>query len=145
MPINSGRKGIAASPAAPRGGFKARNFNGQGDASFGPPLGGYAARSRELEPDDEIVVPFRSRPFATTSTFIRGVTRDSTAAALPNCTVKLFRTSDDSLADQSVSDGSGNYSLRCLPGGGTFYVVAYLPGSPDVMGTGLKTLIGVYP
>jgi hypothetical protein len=43
--------------------------------------------------------------------------------------------------DQSVSDGSGNYSLICA-GSGTFYVVAYKAGGPDVAGTTVNTLIG---
>src|SRR3954454_12263498 len=73
---------------------------------------------------------------------ISGVTRDSTGAALGSCTVKLYRTATDVLVDTTVSDVSGNYSFPNVTPGDTYYVVAYLAGSPDVEGTTNNTLVG---
>lgn len=74
---------------------------------------------------------------------ISGVTRDSSGAALGSCVVKLYRTATDVLVDSTVSDGSGNYSFPNVTPGDTYYVVAYLAGSPDVEGTTNNTLVGV--
>lgn len=71
-----------------------------------------------------------------------GVTRDVNANPLGGCTVKLFRTSDNALMQTTVSDGSGNYSFQQVGIGSLYYVVAYLPGSPDVAGTTVRTLAG---
>lgn len=73
---------------------------------------------------------------------IAGVTRDSTGAALAGCTVHLFRTATDCEVDEIVSDGSGNYSFPNVTAAEGYYVVAYLPGSPDVAGTTVNTLLG---
>jgi hypothetical protein len=56
---------------------------------------------------------------------IAGVTRDGSGVALGNCTVKLYRTIDDSLAAVTTSDGSGNYQF---PASAVLqhYIVAYL-------------------
>jgi hypothetical protein len=80
-------------------------------------------------------------PFPTDhNPVVIGISRDSTGAALGNCVVKLYRTWDDVMINQTVSDGSGNFSLYALTSG-PYYVVAYLPGSPDVAGTTLNTLV----
>lgn len=84
---------------------------------------------------------FRSPPFSPTSIRVTGVTKDSTGTPIGACAVHLFRMVDDVEVDQSVSDGSGNYSLICA-GSGTFYVVAYLAGAPDLAGTTVNTLVG---
>ena len=73
---------------------------------------------------------------------IVGVTRDSSGAALGSCVVHLFRTVDDKLTEVQTSDGSGNFSFN-VGGGELYYVVAYLPGSPDRAGTTVNTLQGV--
>ncbi len=73
---------------------------------------------------------------------ISGVTRDSAAAPLGGCTVKLFRTRTDVEVDEVISDGSGNYSFPNVTAQDDYYVVAYLPGAPDRAGTTLNTLIG---
>ena len=72
---------------------------------------------------------------------IRGVTKDSTGAALGNCTVHLFRSADDSKSAEGVSDASGNYRLDASDRL-THYAVAYKAGSPDVAGTTVNTLTG---
>lgn len=72
---------------------------------------------------------------------LRGTTKDSGGSALGSCTLRLFRTADDSLAAQGLSDGSGNYVLGASPSV-LHYLVAYLTGSPDVAGTTVNTLVG---
>lgn len=84
---------------------------------------------------------FRSPRFSMTSIRVTGITKNSTGTPLGNCDVHLFRAADDAEVDQGVSDGAGNYSLICA-GSGTFYIVAYKAGSPDVAGTTVNTLIG---
>lgn len=74
---------------------------------------------------------------------ISGLTVDSGGAALGSCTVKLFRSGDSSFVAQTISDGSGNYSFTMGDNAGTFYVVAYKPGAPDVEGTTVNTLVAV--
>lgn len=76
---------------------------------------------------------------------IIGVTRDSSGVALAACTVKLYRTIDDAFIYQTISDGSGNYIFDGVQQGFTYYVVAYLVGSPDTAGTTLNTLVGTLP
>jgi hypothetical protein len=76
---------------------------------------------------------------------IAGVTRDGSRAPLPNCIVNLFYTGQvgagqDVLAATTRSDASGNYSFLIGPSL-QCYVVAYLPGSPDVSGTTVDTLV----
>lgn len=73
--------------------------------------------------------------------FISGVTKDSTGATLGGCTVKLFRTDNDTLYAQMISDASGNYSFS-VPNDTTYYVVSYKAGAPDVAGTTVNTLTG---
>lgn len=54
----------------------------------------------------------------------------------------LHRTLDDVKVEQTLSDGSGNFAFT-VGLGETYYVVAYLPGSPDRAGTTVNTLLGV--
>jgi hypothetical protein len=80
-------------------------------------------------------VPFEY-PFA-----IIGVTKDATGAALGNCALVLLRTADNSVAALGTSDGSGNYRLGASPSI-QHRLDAYLPGSPDVAGSSVNTLVG---
>ena len=74
---------------------------------------------------------------------IAGTTRDQYGSAIVSCTVKLFRTSDDSLVSQIVSDATtGAYLLSTQYYPDTHYVVAYKAGSPDIAGATVNTLIG---
>lgn len=72
---------------------------------------------------------------------ISGTTRDTNGAALGLCTVHLFRTSDDAELNVTTSDANGLFSFRVAQSV-QCYLVAYLPGSPDVAGTSLNTLTG---
>lgn len=98
------------------------------------------------------VVSFAEQPqgeYAQQNFFISGVTRDSTGAPLGYCTVRLFFTANDSVsgrsadveAAQTTSDANGNFSFTVQPGV-SYYIVAYLAGSPDVAGATLNTLVG---
>jgi hypothetical protein len=71
---------------------------------------------------------------------ITGTTVDANGAPLAGCTVQLFRTGDDSFVAELVSDGAGAYSFVMGDNAGTFYLVAYKPGSPDVAGTTVNTI-----
>jgi len=82
-------------------------------------------------------IPWNTKGFTPT---LSGVTRDSTGAALPGCTVDMFVTGTDTFIATTVSDGSGNFTLL-PPASGPYYLVAYLAGSPDVAGTTVNTLV----
>lgn len=73
---------------------------------------------------------------------ISGLTKDSTGAALGGCIVQLYRTADDVMVEETISDGSGNYAFSPRGVGALFYVIAYKAGSPDVAGTTVNTLQG---
>lgn len=85
-------------------------------------------------------MPFRSPPLDTRNPRITGVTRDSTSAVLGGCVVQLFRTIDDLLMGEAVSDATTGYYTLSAVGPGPFYIVAYKAGSPDVAGTTVNTL-----
>lgn len=84
--------------------------------------------------------PFRSSRLSTKNEIISGVTRDASGAPLGSCTVQLFRTPSDVLAQEQISDASGNYLFE-NPGSGPFYIVAYKQDAPDVAGTSVNTLL----
>lgn len=82
-------------------------------------------------------------PYPATNFRITGTTRDSTGVALGSCTVHWFRTSDDVELGITTSDASGLFAFAGVgqpPNG--YYLVAYKPGSPDVAGTTINTLVG---
>ena len=72
---------------------------------------------------------------------ISGVTRTSAGATLGNCAVHLFESATDIEIAQTTSDGSGNFTFVIGTNAGFFYIVAYKPGSPDVAGTSVNTLV----
>lgn len=93
------------------------------------------------------IQPFQFNPtFATNLVWwtISGQTLNSSINPLGGCTVTLFQTGTNLEIASQVSDGGGNYAFRLQAlTTATFYVVAYLPGSPDVAGTTVNTLVGV--
>jgi hypothetical protein len=70
-----------------------------------------------------------------------GQTLNASGAALGGCTVMLFNTATGQIVDTQVSDAGGNYKVTD-PNAVACFVVAYLPGSPDVAGTTINTLTG---
>ena len=74
---------------------------------------------------------------------LSGQTLDASSVALPGCKVEAFLTGPDAYIGDTVSDGAGNFSIPVGFNSGTFYLVAYKAGSPDVAGTTVNTLIAV--
>lgn len=58
------------------------------------------------------------------------------------CTVYAYRASDGSLVGQTISDGSGNYSI-VMPTNASFFVVAFKAGGPDVFGASDNNLVPI--
>ena len=82
---------------------------------------------------------------------IKGRTLDFAANPLANCTVVVLIVSKlvvnnnnyaNPVEATTTSDGSGNYSVD-VHGTGPYQVMAYLPGSPDVAGVTLDTVVPV--
>lgn len=74
---------------------------------------------------------------------ISGVTRDQYGSPVGSCTVKLFRTADDSLISQIVSDANSGAFLLSTPFfPDTHYVVAHKTGVPGIAGATGNTLMG---
>ena len=80
----------------------------------------------------------RARAKTPTSLRIAGVTKTGAAVALGSCTLKLYRTSDDSVVASTVSDASGNYEFRGISPLTEYYIA----GGPPVSGTTINTLTG---
>lgn len=98
-----------------------------------------AASRGAASPDRTLI--YRS-PGASANTAILGVTRDSTGSALGSCVVELFQTGGEIITAKTVSDAAGAFRFD-QPGSGPFFLVAYKPGSPDLAGTTVNTLIAV--
>lgn len=70
---------------------------------------------------------------------ISGTTKDSTGASLASCRIVALETGRisqenvEASVGETISDGSGNYSLP-VPMNIAYQLVAYKPGSPDVAG-----------
>lgn len=72
---------------------------------------------------------------------IRGVTKDSAGAVLPNCVVDLFyATGDKQRYASTVSDATGAYTFMSGDNVSTFFVVSYLDGVTPVAGTTVQSL-----
>jgi hypothetical protein len=71
-----------------------------------------------------------------------GVTLSATSGPIGGVTVNLYNTATGLLVDTQVSDSGGNFKVTD-PNGVQCYMVAYLPGSPDICGTTINELIGV--
>jgi ABC-type multidrug transport system permease subunit len=70
-----------------------------------------------------------------------GYTKNVAREALGNCVVKLYQTADDVVVAQTTSHPTSGFYEFTDPVTGPFYAVAYLPGSPDVAGTTVNTLM----
>lgn len=71
-----------------------------------------------------------------------GQTVNGSGAPVSGATVMLFNTSTNLNVDVQTTDAGGNYQLSD-PNATTNFVVAYLPGSPDVAGTTIDELTGI--
>lgn len=70
---------------------------------------------------------------------LTGVSRDSVGAALGSCQVLVYRTDTRALAAETISDGSGNWTVL-VDQPNRYFLVEYLAGTPDRFGTSLNTL-----
>lgn len=82
------------------------------------------------------------RPQTPTYLTLSGITRSSTGAVLPFCTVRLYRSDNDQFIDLVVSAADGSFTFTTIGPGQFYYEVAYLAGSPDVTGATVDTLQG---
>lgn len=76
---------------------------------------------------------------------VSGVTRDNAGAALGNCRVIVMDVGQQfvggpTIVGETVSDGGGNYSVS-VPLNTAYQAIAYRPGSPDVAGATVNTVI----
>lgn len=78
---------------------------------------------------------------------LSGVTKDSAGATLGNCRVVIFETGRIvvccmPVVAETISDGSGNYAVE-VPGNTGYQAIAYKPGSPDVAGVTVNTIVPI--
>ena len=89
-------------------------------------------------------IPVFPNPLSTPQRYVvTGTTRDSTRAPLGNCNVELFETASNKLRAVTTSDANGLFTIVSTVAPLAFFLVAYLPGSPDVAGTSVNTLTTV--
>lgn len=94
----------------------------------------------------DMLIPDRFGPLKIqdgnqTLKFVLGMAVDASDVPIANATVQAFRTSDDALAGEGVSRDDGSYAAPSRFGAGAHYIVAYKPGSPDIGGTTVNTLV----
>ena len=70
-----------------------------------------------------------------------GQTLNAAGSPLGGCTVQLFNTATGLLVDTQTSDAGGNYKVTD-PNNVACFMIAYLPGSPDIAGTTIDELTG---
>lgn len=73
--------------------------------------------------------------------YITGRTLAANGALLGGCTVTLFDTLTNLPVDIVISDASGNFSVKTPDLAKTYYITAYLAGSPSLSGSTLNTLV----
>lgn len=86
----------------------------------------------------DATVPY-SRVGARLVMTISGVSRDATGVALGGCRILVFRTADNTLVGETISDGAGAWSLTNIAPVGALFYVEYKAGAPDIFGTSPNT------
>jgi protocatechuate 3,4-dioxygenase beta subunit len=100
----------------------------------------------------DLVCTFKSPPLPDRQFTLSGQTLDLNGNPLPNCVIQLFYTGQSDaknnvltppgmLGATTTSDANGNFTFNIGPNR-QFQLVAYLPGSPDVAGVTVNTLVG---
>lgn len=109
---------------------------------YGAPAGSDGAASRDLNYPD-LYEPYSCDGEGTQSkNFLRGSCVDNTDVAVANAIVQGFRTADDVYLGEVQGNNDGTYSLGVEASKvTTCYLVAYKPGSPDIAGTTVNTLL----
>jgi len=73
---------------------------------------------------------------------IRGIVRDAAGLPKAGATVKLFRQSDDFMAQSMVSGVGGVYAFdRDKDDTNTYYTLSFLAGTPEVQGVSNRSLV----
>lgn len=72
---------------------------------------------------------------------VSGTVVNGAGTVVSGATVKLFRADNDQKIAQTTSGADGTFVFWPMNNGVTYYVVAYLAGSPDIEGTTINTLI----
>lgn len=87
---------------------------------------------------------FGFMPMPPMRLIISGVTKNgSNGSIIGSCTVTLYRTLDDMVFEEVVSDAvTGAYTFSAIGPSETYYIVAYKAGIPDLSGTTVNTLFG---
>lgn len=88
-----------------------------------------------------IGAPVLGSPALLAGFVLAGVTRDSAGDPLGSCVVQLFRTADDVLMEEKVSEADGSFFFLVSDISTEHYIVAYKAGTPDRAGTTLNTLV----
>lgn len=104
----------------------------------GSPLGRPGARGGRINQGD---LPLRTPPGVRTFR-IAGISRDANGNPLGACTVMLFETGTDRLAQKVVSDAGGVFGFSVSDQSTRYYAVFYRAGVPDVSGATVNTLVG---
>jgi hypothetical protein len=73
--------------------------------------------------------------------FFRGTCKNSVGTALGGAVVQGFLTSGDTFIGETACASDGTYELGTVYFASTHYLVAYYPGSPDIAGTTVNTLV----
>lgn len=84
-----------------------------------------------------------ARVMGTLRMMFSGVSRDFNGATLGTCKVYIFRTRDNVLVGQTVSNGSGDWTFEVAPTSDNHFFVEYKAGGPDVFGTSSNTRVPV--
>lgn len=110
--------------------------------SLGAPVGSDGAGWRHLSMND-LFEPYSCDGEGTQSqNFLRGLCVNESDVPVANAIVQAFRTSDDAFAGEVQANTDGTYVLGVQQSKATaHYLVAYKPGSPDIAGTTVNTLL----
>lgn len=108
----------------------------------GAPIGSDGTGWQDLSMPD-LFEPYSCDGEGTQSkNFLLGLCVDASGVPVANAIVQAFRTADDAFAGEVQANTDGTYVLGVEQSKATpHYLVAYKPGSPDIAGTTINTLL----
>lgn len=116
-------------------GCRANGGNGSGQD-------GSAPIGRDLQAPDLFEPYSCDGPGTQTLKFIKGQCVDASGNVAAGAIVQAFRTSDDQFAGEVNANAvDGSFDVPTPFVGASHYLVAYKPGSPDIGGTTVNTLV----